>query len=105
MRSLRFLLLLAALSLAACTATPEPLPTSVPTNTTLPATPIPLPQREPLLRIAVLGEATTTNVWALFDESGANYWNDATQAGYWPRLYHLAPPSLDFKPAAAKAEL
>ena len=105
MRSLRFLLLLAALSLAACTATPEPLPTSVPTNTTLPATPIPLPQREPLLRIAVLGEATTTNVWALFDESGANYWNDATQAGYWPRLYHLAPPSLDFKPATAKAEL
>jgi len=104
MRSLRFLLLLAALLLAACTATPEPLPTPVPTNTTLPATPTPLPQREPLLRIAVLGEATTTNVWALFDELGADYWNYATQADYWPRLYHLAPPLLGLEPAAAKGE-
>jgi len=103
MRSLRFLLL-AALLLAACTATPEPLPTSVPTNATVPATPTPLPQREPLLRVAVLGEATTTNVWTLFDETGADYWNYATQADYWPRLYHLAPPSLSLEPAAAKGE-
>ena len=102
MRSLRFLLLLAALLLTACTATPEPLPTLLPTNTTIPATPTLLPQREPLLRIAVLGEATTTNVWALFDESGANYWNYVTQADYWPRLYHLAPPSLDLQSATAK---
>jgi ABC-type transport system substrate-binding protein len=104
MRSLCFLLLLAALLLAACTATPEPLPTPVPTNTTVPVTPTPLPQREPLLRIAVLGEATTTNVWALFNETGANYWNYATQAGYWPSLYYLAPPSLDFESATAKGE-
>ena len=102
MRSLRFLLLLAALLLTACTATPEPLPTLLPTNTTIPATPTLLPQREPLLRIAVLGEATTTNVWALFDESGANYWNYVTQADYWPRLYYLAPPSLDLQSATAK---
>jgi len=103
MRSSRFLLL-AALLLTACTATPEPLPTPVPTNTILPATPTSLPQRQPLLRIAVLGEATTTNVWALFDEAGADYWNSATQADYWPRLYYLTPLSLDFQPAAAKGE-
>jgi ABC-type transport system substrate-binding protein len=57
-----------------------------------------------LLRLAALGEVTTTNVWALFDEAGADYWNYATQADYWPRLYHLAPPSLDLEPAVAKGE-
>ncbi len=104
MRSPRFLLLLAAFLLTACTAAPEPLLTPVATNKTNPATPTFLPQRGPLLRIAVLGEATTTNVWALFDESGANYWNYATQADYWPRLYHLAPPSLNLQSATAKGD-
>lgn len=86
--------------LVGCGATPEPLP--APANTPNSPTATPLPQRAPLLRIAILGEPTTTNVWALFDEAGADYWNYATQAGYWPRLYHLTPLSLDFKPAAAK---
>jgi len=112
MRFLRSLLTLAAFTLAACVATPEPLPTPVPTNTSVPPTSTPLPQRAPLLRVAVLGEATTTNVWVLFDESGADYWNYATQAGYWPSLYHLAPPPLDpsarsgrrFEPATAEGE-
>ncbi|MBN1450374.1 MAG: hypothetical protein JW963_05105 [Anaerolineales bacterium] len=111
MRSLRFLLL-AALLLAACTVTAEPLPTPVATNTTAPATPTHLPQRGSLLRVAVLGEVTTTNVWTLFDETGADYWNYATQADYWPRLYHLAPPLLGpsarsgqrLEPATAKGE-
>jgi ABC-type transport system substrate-binding protein len=65
-----------------------------------------------MLRIAVLGEATTTNVWVLFDEAGADYWNYVTQAAYWPRLYQLAFPSLEssaqaglrFEPAAAEGE-
>lgn len=61
-------------------------------------------QRAPLLRIAILGETNTTNVWKLFDEPGADYWNYVTQANYWPRLYYLAPPSLDLMPAAAKGE-
>lgn len=104
MRSFRFLLL-AGLLLAACATTPEPLPTSVPTSTTVPSTPTFLPQRSPLLRIAILGEATTTNVWSMFDEAGANYWNYATQGDYWPRLYYLAPPYLRFQPATAKGEL
>ena len=38
----------------------------------------------------------------MFDEAGTDYWNDAIQASYWPRLYHLAPPHHDFQPATAK---
>jgi ABC-type transport system substrate-binding protein len=55
-----------------------------------------------VLRVALLDDVSSTNVWALFDEAGANYWNAATQAGYWPVLYHLAPPSLHLQPATAK---
>jgi ABC-type transport system substrate-binding protein len=103
-------LVFAALILAACAATPEallatPRPTSAPTQTAIPTSiPALQPRRAPVLRVAVLGQATTTNVWMLFDESGADYWNYATQANYWPRLYHLAPPSLRFEPATAKGE-
>jgi peptide/nickel transport system substrate-binding protein len=105
MRPLHFSLALAAFLLTACaTATPEPLPTALPTDTLVPPTSTPAPQRAPLLRIAILGETTTTNVWALFDEAGADYWNAATQAAYWPSLYRLAPPSLDFQPATAQGE-
>jgi len=90
--------------LVACTATtPEPLPTPVPANTPTPApTSTALPQRAPLLRVAILGEATTTNVWAIFDEQGTSYWNHATQADYWPRLYRLAQPSLRLEPVTAQ---
>jgi len=105
-------MVLAAFLLTACaSATPEPPSTPVPVelSITLPeSTPIPTPsfiptplqQRPSLLRIAILGEATTTNVWAIFDEAGADYWNLTTQASYWPSLYHLAPPSLNLQPVA-----
>jgi ABC-type transport system substrate-binding protein len=97
MQSTRSFLLLAAFLLAACVATPEPSSTPTPTNIPAPptVTPTPLPQRAPLLRVAILGEATSTNVWALFDETGADYWNYATQVDYWPSLYRLALPSLN----------
>jgi len=106
MRPLFSSLALAAFFLSACvaTTTPEPLPapaTPAPTNTPVPVAATRLPQRMPMLRVAILGEITTTNVWALFDESGADYWNNATQASYWPSLYYLAPPSLDLQPATA----
>ena len=109
MRPLLFSLALVAVLLTACaTATPESLlttaPTSISVNTPAFPTSTPAPRRAPLLRIAILGEATTTNVWALFDEAGASYWNAATQASYWPTLYYLAPPSLDFQPATAQGE-
>lgn len=109
MRPFFFSLALAAFFLVACVAdTPEPLPTNTPapvnTPTPVPPTPVSLPQRAPVLRVAVMGDTTTTNVWALFDEAGAGYWNTATQAGYWPSLYRLALPSLDLEPATAKEE-
>jgi ABC-type transport system substrate-binding protein len=108
MRPFPHSLALAALLLAACVAnTPEPLPTSTPapafTQTPVPPpTSVYVPQRAYVLRVAVLGDTTTTNVWALFDEAGADYWNLATQAGYWPSLYRLAPPLLDLQPATAQ---
>lgn len=63
----------------------------------------PSPQRAPLLRIATLGDVTTTNVWALFDETGATYWNHATQSAYWARLYNLSLPTLKLEPAVAES--
>ena len=91
--------------LASCTDTPEQPTVPAPTNTPylIPTNiPTPLPQRAPLLRIAVLGEVTSTNGWEIFDEPGADYWNYTMHSAYWPRLYLLAPPSFDLQPAAAK---
>jgi len=111
MRPLHILLALAALFLSACaTTTSEPSPRPTITNTTPANTPIPptitrSSQRMPLLQIAMLGETNITNVWTLFDEPGAEYWNHATQADYWPSLYRLAPPSLDLQPAAASGQV
>ena len=96
----------AALILAACVATPEAL-TTTPISTSAPTplpTSIPPLRRGQVLRVAVLGEATTTNVWKLFDEPGTDYWNYATQVAYWPSLYQLAPLSLDFESATAKGD-
>ncbi|MFZ5819410.1 MAG: ABC transporter substrate-binding protein [Chloroflexota bacterium] len=97
-------LCLTAFALAAClspvmASSPQQAPTASP----VPPTPTSPPQRAPLLRIAALGDVTTTNVWALFDEPGVDYWNHATQAAYWPRLYTLAPLSLSLEPVAAKS--
>lgn len=108
MRPILSSLALAAFFLAACIAdTPEPLPTpifvsaSIP-NTPVPPTPVHISPPASVLRVATLGDPMTTNVWALFDESGADYWSVATQVGYWPSLYRLAPPSFDLQPATAK---
>ena len=101
-------LALAAFFLVACVAnTPEPLPTPVAvpvsnTRTPVPPTPGSFPRRTPVLRIATFGETITTNVWALFDESGADYWSVATQVSYWPSLYRPAPPLFELQPATAK---
>ncbi len=89
-------LFLAAFLLTACLSSARassstPPPTSLPFRVTVTSTP--LPQRARLLRIATLGDVTTTNVWALFERM--NYWDYATQAAYWPRLYDLSPLSLD----------
>ena len=107
MRFPRITLALAIFLLAGCKTAPETLPIPVESTepTTVPVhllTSTPTPQRAPLLRIAILGDVTTTNVWEMFDEPGANYWNYATQASYWPTLYRLTPPSMEFLPATAQ---
>ncbi|GAB4505454.1 MAG: hypothetical protein Fur0043_24490 [Anaerolineales bacterium] len=95
-------LCLAAFMLTACLSPVEAAsPPAKPTPSPIPAAPTALPQRAPLLRIATLGDVTTTNVWALFERM--DYWEQATQASYWPRLYALSPLSLDPEPAAAKS--
>lgn len=109
MRPFILSLVLAALLLSACVANaPEPIPTITPaaakTHTPIPTTPVPAPRRASVLRVAVLGEPITTNVWALFDEAAVDYWTLTTQAGYWPSLYRLAPTSLDLQPVAAKGK-
>jgi len=53
------------------------------------------------LRIAVLGEPSTANVWTIFDEAGTDYWTVVPQADYWPSLYKLTPPSLTPQPVTA----
>jgi peptide/nickel transport system substrate-binding protein len=103
------LLVLTAFLLVACVAeTPVPLPTASPvpayTHTSIPPAPVLNLQRAHVLRVALLGDVSTTNVWALFDEEEDGYWNLATQAGYWPSLYRLAPPALDLWPVTAKGE-
>lgn len=108
MRPILFSLALTAFFLVACVAIkPEPLstPTFVPvasTDTPVLPTAASVPRRAPVLRVATLGDTVTTNVWALFDESGADYWSVATQISYWPSLYRLAPPSFELQPATAK---
>lgn len=98
----RVALCLAAFILTACFSSAEAAsPPAEPTPSPLPATPTFSPQRAPLLRIATLGDVTTTNVWALFERM--DYWEQATQASYWPRLYSLSPLSLDLQPATAKS--
>ncbi|MDK1118150.1 MAG: ABC transporter substrate-binding protein [Anaerolineae bacterium] len=103
MRPTSFLLALGSFLLIACTATPDRIATPDSIGTPRGTDSRDLSQHGDVLRIAIFGEVTTTNVWALFDRPGASYWNYATQVGYWPRLYHLAPPSFDFEPATAKA--
>ncbi len=91
---LRAALCLMAFILSACLSRAQAAPPEVPpTPSLIPSTPTSSPQRAPLLRMAILGDVTTTNVWALFERM--DYWEHATQASYWPRLYTLSPLSLD----------
>lgn len=111
MRPSFFSLALAAFLLVACVAeasdpplAPTRLPAVKSTQTAELPTPVPFTPHAPVLRVAVLGDTVTKNVWALFDAAGADYWSAATQADYWPSLYRLAPPSLDLQPATAQGE-
>ncbi len=92
----RTALLLILLFLASCSPQPARVaePTGIPTPTVVPA-------HAPEIRFALIGEPKRTNVWQLFDETGATYTDYALRSEYWPRLYHLAPPDFTFEPLAA----
>jgi ABC-type transport system substrate-binding protein len=100
-RRLPLIFLFLSLVLSACggkTATPIEvgLPTPIATSTEAP------PQGRALkIRFAILDDISSTNVWALFDEAGSSFWNEAVQAAYWPRLFQLADQRYDIVPAAA----
>ena len=49
----------------------------------------------------MIGNVTPVNVWALFDAKGYSYDNYAVMSGYWPRLYQLSIPDLNFETMAA----
>jgi peptide/nickel transport system substrate-binding protein len=105
MRTLRSLLLktglVAFVTLAACASLPQ-TPLAPSGKVSFSATP--QPQRQPVLRVAIFDDVTTTNVWSLFSEEGANYWNYATQSEYWPRLYRLSPFTQEIEPLVAQGE-
>ncbi|MEW5940279.1 MAG: ABC transporter substrate-binding protein, partial [Chloroflexota bacterium] len=103
----RFLLTigLAALFLAACQpqATPPPLstafaPTLAPTPTSAPDLAPAPPLHADAIRFALVGDATLSNVWAYYDEPGADYNNRAVQDGFWPSLFRLSPLTGAFEP-------
>jgi ABC-type transport system substrate-binding protein len=85
-----------AVTACAPTATPFPAPMSEPTATAAAATVI-IPHADEI-RFALVGEVALTNVWAYFDEAGADYNNRAAQTGSWPSLYRISPLSGDFEP-------
>jgi peptide/nickel transport system substrate-binding protein len=55
----------------------------------------------PLLRIAVLSDMNSMNVWYLFDNGGASYWNYVEQITYWPAMLVFSDQRFDVIPQAA----
>ncbi len=49
----------------------------------------------------MIGDLTAANVWSLFDSTGFTYNNYAVRAGYWPRLFHLSIPGMQFEAESA----
>jgi ABC-type transport system substrate-binding protein len=91
-----FAVLVAALLLASCgtgAATVIPPTFAPPAQTAAP--------RADVIRFALVGDVHLTNVWAYFDEAGADYNNRAVQANFWPSLYRLSIPNGEFEPYLA----
>ncbi len=55
-----------------------------------------------LLRIAVLSDMNSLNVWYLFDNGGASYWNYVEQVTYWPFLIGQSDQRFDLVPNIAE---
>ncbi len=80
---------LLAVILTACASSATPVPAASASPAPIyTATNIP---HADSIRFALLGDVALTNVWAYYDERGADYNNRAVQAGMWPSLYALSP--------------
>ncbi|MEW6239974.1 MAG: ABC transporter substrate-binding protein [Chloroflexota bacterium] len=85
--------LVAALLLASCGPGAA---TFIPQETPVPPAQTAAPRAD-VIRFALVGEVHLTNVWAYFDEAGADYNNRAVQANFWPSLYRLSIPNGEFE--------
>lgn len=59
-------------------------------------------ERAPVVRYAVLEDMTTTNVWALYDDTDSSFWNYLVTDVHWPSLYTLSDKRWDFIPMVAE---
>lgn len=57
--------------------------------------------RASVIRLAILSDISSRNVWAIYNEAGTSYWNLAVQGSYWPSLYRLSDQRHDFIPYIA----
>ncbi len=89
--------LLLTLLVASCA--PQPDSVAEPTSISNPTT---SPLHTPEIRFALVGESERTNVWQLFDQSGATYANQALHSGTFPSLYQLAPQDASLQSLAAE---
>ena len=90
-------LLISLFILSACAGSPASTPTPVILNGN---TPVPVVSST-TLRVALLEDISSANVWLLFDEAGASYWNHAVEGGFWPTLFGLSEQRFDLIPYAA----
>ena len=98
----RFFRLGLFLTLLIASCAPQPDSVAEPTSISNPTT---SPLHTPEIRFALVGESERTNVWQLFDQSGATYANQALHSGTFPSLYQLAPQDASLQPLAAEGFL
>ena len=84
-----------AILAAACATGPALIAGPTPTSTVRAAA------HAPEIRLALIGQVTDHNVWALFAGADYSYNSYAVRAQYWPRLYAASIPDQAFEPLAA----
>ncbi|MDD2921408.1 MAG: ABC transporter substrate-binding protein, partial [Anaerolineales bacterium] len=99
MRRIFLTLLYLILLSASCAPQSDSVLTEIPAPSATSIFSAPAPD---VIRFALVGAPRATNVWELFDKSGATYADYALRSEYFPRLYHLAPPDFSFQPLAAQ---
>jgi ABC-type transport system substrate-binding protein len=57
--------------------------------------------RAEVIRFPLLADITSTNIWNLWDDAGASYWNYAPLGNQWPTLFALSDVRYDWVPGTA----